>query len=91
MVMSCAIKLQKYIFNNFLHFPHYYIEIRLIRRYYAIRGDIKGHVSSDCQVMYFYKEAGQRALQPEVMLLCFLSEDVHIDPVASDKGFYNAL
>ncbi len=27
--------------------------------------------TSDCQGMYFYKEAGQRALQPEVMLICF--------------------
>ena len=42
--------------------------------------------TSDCQGMYFFKEAGQRALQPEIMLPCFLSEDLHIGPVALDKG-----
>ena len=47
--------------------------------------------ASDCQGMYFYKEAGQRALQPEVMPLCFLSEDLRIGPVTLDKGFYTAL
>ena len=46
--------------------------------------------TSDYQGMYFYKEAGQRALQPEVMLLCFLSEDLRIGPVALDKGSYAA-
>ena len=42
------------------------------------------------QGMYFFKEAGQRALQPEVMPLCFLSEDVRIGLVTLDKGSYAA-
>ena len=46
--------------------------------------------TSDCQGMYFYKEAGQRALQPEVMLPMFLSEDLRIGQVAIDKGSYAA-
>jgi hypothetical protein len=43
------------------------------------------------QGMYLFREAGQRALQPEVMPLCFLSEDVRIGPESLDKGFYTAL
>ena len=43
------------------------------------------------QGIYFFEEAGQRALQPEVMPLCFLSEELRICPVTLDKGFYNAL
>ena len=46
--------------------------------------------TSDCQGMYLYKEAGQRALQPEVMPLCFLSEDLRIGQEALDKGSYAA-
>ena len=46
--------------------------------------------TSDCQGMYFYKEAGQRALQPEVMLPCFLSEDLHIGPIILDINYYSA-
>ena len=44
--------------------------------------------TSDCQGMYLYKEAGQRALQPEVMLPCFLSEDSRIDQVALNIDSY---
>ena len=40
------------------------------------------------QGMYFFKEAGQRALQPEVMLPCFLSEDSRIDQVALNIDSY---
>jgi hypothetical protein len=46
--------------------------------------------TSYCQGMYFYKEAGQRALQPEVMLPCFLSEDVRIGRVTLDINYYSA-
>ena len=46
--------------------------------------------TSVCQVIYVYKEAGQRALQPEVMPICFFSEDLRIGPVALDKGSYAA-
>ena len=42
--------------------------------------------TSDYQGMYFYKEAGQRALQPEVMLPCFFSEDLRIGQVTLNKG-----
>jgi hypothetical protein len=41
------------------------------------------------QGMYLFREAGQRALQPEVMPLCFLSEDLHIGPLALNKGSYD--
>ena len=47
--------------------------------------------TSDCQGMYFYKEAGQRALQPEVMLPCFLSEDLRIGLLTLDTKYYSAL
>ena len=44
--------------------------------------------TSYCQGMYFFKEAGQRALQPEVMLPCFLSEELRIGPVTLDTYSY---
>jgi len=50
----------------------------------------EGTFASYCQGMYFYKEAGQRALQPEVMSLCFLSEDLHIGPATLDTNYYSA-
>ena len=74
------------------YFQYFYIEIRLIRCYYTQLEDTsEGTFTSYYQGMYFFSEAGQRALQPEVMLPCFLSEDLHISPATSDKGFYNAL
>ena len=46
--------------------------------------------TSDFQGMYFYKEAGQRVLQPEVTLPCFLSEDLRIGLATLDKDSYAA-
>ena len=47
--------------------------------------------TSDCQGIYFFKEAGQRALQPEIMPRCFLSEELHIGQVTLDTGSYAVL
>ena len=89
--MSCAIKLQKYIFNNFLHFLHFYIEIHLIRCYYAIRGHIRGHVYFRLSGYVFLQGGRPKSASARGYTAMFLPEDLRIDLLTLDENYYSAL
>ena len=79
-----------HFFLKFLDFLHFFIEIRLIRCYYAIRGDTRGHVYFILSGYVFLQGGRPKSASAIGYAAIFLPEDLRFGPVASDKGFYTA-